>query len=165
MKLKCIKCGREVNSLLPVDRIGFCKKCGGNFMNVTTRVVYNKGETPRSLDTVGKIEGYHIPDDNEEEEDSIECALCHKSVDEDDSYECDECGETFCNDCCFEFEDAGIILCKMCIDHVYPRKTETIEKIIEKRVEVKVPVFKKHDSEIINPIPIDFLANDGDFGI
>lgn len=72
-------------------------------------------------------------DDDEEEEDKKICDGCKKEVD--DLGDCSECGLEYCEDCVVEFEEAEIYICKNCINKVYPREKEIVEKIVEREKE------------------------------
>ena len=84
----------------------------------------------------------------DEEEDKVICAKCGKDITGDDEennttqYTCEECDDIFCTDCCVEFDNLGAIICKGCIDEVYPRDKEVVEKVVEKIVEVPKEVIK-----------------------
>src|SRR3990167_7695039 len=67
--------------------------------------------------------------DKEQEEEFKTCDKCNKKVYEDgDIYECEECEEDCCNDCCIQFDNTGYLICKKCIDKLYPREKQIIEK-------------------------------------
>jgi len=59
------------------------------------------------------------------------CGRCNKSLADEDQYECEECGNVYCIDCILDLKNVGN-LCKNCVDEVYPREKEVVEKVIEK---------------------------------
>jgi len=68
----------------------------------------------------------------DDEEKQVLCAKCGKDITEDnEQYTCEECDKIFCTDCCVQFENSSIIICKLCIDEVYPREKEVVEKVVE----------------------------------
>ena len=68
-------------------------------------------------------------------EDEVSCSYCGRDITEDDEdngieqFECDECQKIICDDCCFGFNNADATVCKGCIDEVYPREQQVVEKI------------------------------------
>jgi len=79
---------------------------------------------------------------DEDESDEISCYSCKRDITGDDAdsdteqFTCEECDELFCIDCCVQFESLTTIICKDCIDEVYPREKEIVEKVVEKIIEV-----------------------------
>ena len=84
----------------------------------------------------------------EDEDDKVLCAKCDKDITEDvedkgtAQYTCKECNDVFCTDCCVQFDYLTAIICKGCIDKVYPREKEVVEKVVEKVIEVPKEVIK-----------------------